>query len=262
MTERASPQLTDVESVVSELEQRGRQQATESPPKKKKKKRPIGSRRGVETVFRNAYRAHLDLIALAATKANIMISINGLILSFLFLSEAFSVSSDPLLDIPTAVFLVTCFVSMAFAIASALPDRRRGDWRPADFREHRANLLVFEDYTALTEEEYVPAMREALQDSDRIYDSMIRQLYILGAHANNRMRMLRLSYRVFLIGLGLSILTSFVALMVIYFVKMGFVRYMVMANLLLDLWKAKLSIAGDFLQYLQQHAVPIKYLKR
>ena len=217
MTERATPQLTDVESVLTDLERPGRPNAPEPPKKKaRKKKRSIGSRRGVETVFRNAYRAHLDLIALAATKANIMISINGLILSFLFLSEAFSVSSDPLLDIPTGVFLVTCFVSMAFAIMSALPDRRRGDWRPADFAEHRANLLVFEDYTALTEEEYVPAMREALQDSDRIYDSMIRQLYMLGAHANNRMRMLRLSYRVFLIGLGLSILTSFVALMVIY----------------------------------------------
>ncbi len=60
----------------------------------------IGSRRGVETLLRNSYRAHLDLIALAATKANIMISINGLILSFLFISEAFVMSAEPLLEIP------------------------------------------------------------------------------------------------------------------------------------------------------------------
>ena len=109
--------------------------AAETEPKAKKgkkggKKSKLGSNRGVETMFRTSYRTHINLSSLADTKANIMISINGLILSFLFLSEAFSVSSDPLLDIPTGVFLVTCFVSMAFAIASALPDRRRGDWRP------------------------------------------------------------------------------------------------------------------------------------
>jgi len=32
----------------------------------------LGTARGIETMFRNAYRAQLDLLALAATKANII----------------------------------------------------------------------------------------------------------------------------------------------------------------------------------------------
>ncbi len=37
------------------------------------------SSRGIETMFRNSYRTHIDMSGLADSKANIMISINGLI---------------------------------------------------------------------------------------------------------------------------------------------------------------------------------------
>ncbi len=190
--------------------------------KKRKKNKPekaetgIGSRRGVETLFRNAYRAHLDLISLAATKANIMISINGLILSFLFISEAFVMSAEPLLEIPTAIFLVTCFFSMAFAILSALPERCKIRGGLEDFRSDKANLLVFSQYALLPRDDYLAAMRELLQNGDRIYDSMIRQLYLLGRQANKKFKYLQISYAVFLVGLGISIVTSFVVMISLY----------------------------------------------
>ena len=52
-------------------------------------KAPLGTSKAVETMFRNALRTELDLIALAATKANIMISLNGIIISALMISGAF-----------------------------------------------------------------------------------------------------------------------------------------------------------------------------
>jgi hypothetical protein len=184
--------------------------------KGKKRDSGIGGRRGVETLFRNAYRAHLDLISLAATKANIMISINGLILSFLFISEAFVMSAEPLLEIPTGIFLITCFFSMAFAILSALPERckYRGDLE--DFRTDKANLLVFSQYAMLPKDEYLTAMRELLQNSDRIYNNMISQLYFLGHQANKKFKFLQISYTIFLVGLALSILTSFTVMTLLY----------------------------------------------
>ncbi|MCP3669882.1 MAG: hypothetical protein GY814_05525 [Gammaproteobacteria bacterium] len=185
--------------------------------KKTNKNGTIGSRRGVETLLRNSYRAHLDLIALAATKANIMISINGLILSFLFISEAFVMSAEPLLELPTGVFLLTCFLSMIFAILSALPDRNQNKWTVNDFMQDRANLLLFEDYADLSEDEYKTAMFNMLQNSPRIYSSMVRQLHSLGLHVNKRMKLLHVAYTVFMIGLGISMLTFFIVLVYISF---------------------------------------------
>ncbi len=211
-------------ALVAEMLEKVKQSAADEVVKVKKKKKDksekaeggFGSRRGVETLLRNAYRAHLDLISLAATKANIMISINGLILSFLFISEAFVMSAEPLLEIPTVIFLITCFLSMTFAILSALPERckTRGDLE--DFRAGKANLLVFSQYAPLSHDEYVMATRELLQNSARIYDSMIGQLYILGHQANKKFKFLHISYAIFLVGLGLSIISSIGVMSAIY----------------------------------------------
>ena len=55
----------------------------------------LGTNKGVETMFRNAVRSEMELLALAATKANIMISLNGFIVSALMISGAFIFSSSP-----------------------------------------------------------------------------------------------------------------------------------------------------------------------
>lgn len=204
------------QSVKEELVKDKKKGKKKNKNKRKKRDSGIGGRRGVETLFRNTYRAHLDLISLAATKANIMISINGLILSFLFISEAFVMSAEPLLEIPTAIFLITCFLSMAFAILSALPEscKSRGDLE--DFRTDKANLLVFSQYAMIPKDEYLTAMRELLQNSDRIYNNMTRQIYLLGYQANKKFKFLQISYKIFLVGLAISILASFTVMTVLY----------------------------------------------
>ncbi len=40
-------------------------------------------------------------------------------------------------------------------------------------------------------------MRELLHNSTRIYDSMAKQLYFLGTHANKRLKLLQVSYAIF-----------------------------------------------------------------
>jgi len=217
-----SPDKAVAAEMLDQVEQSTKKDPAKGKKKDKKKNKRekaetgVGSRRGVETLFRNAYRTHLDLISLAATKANIMISINGLILSFLFISEAFVMSAEPLLEIPTAIFLVTCFFSMAFAILSALPERCKIRGNLEDFRTDKANLLVFSQYAMLPEDDYLAAMRELLQNGDRVYDSMIRQLYLLGYQANRKFKYLQISYAIFLVGLGVSIFTSFAVMVAIY----------------------------------------------
>ena len=221
-TALAAEKLDQVEQSAREDLAKGKKKDKKNKNKNKREKAEtgIGSRRGVETLFRNAYRAHLDLISLAATKANIMISINGLILSFLFISEAFVMSAEPLLEIPTAIFLVTCFFSMAFAILSALPERCKIQGGLEDFRADKANLLVFSQYALLPRDDYLTAMRELLQNGDRIYDSMIRQLYLLGRQANKKFKYLQISYAVFLVGLGISIVTSFFVMISLYWAEL------------------------------------------
>ena len=93
------------------------EESTEITKKAKKKKKAAYSK-AVETMYRNSYRAQLDLISLAATKANIMISLNGFIVSILMVSGSFIFVNDPGFLVPAVIFLLTSASSIYFALSS------------------------------------------------------------------------------------------------------------------------------------------------
>ena len=170
----------------------------------KKSKNGVGSERAIETMFRCAYRTQLDLTALAATKANIMISLNGFILSVLTLAGPFVLFSQPVLIVPLGVFLCTCLASIIFAVLAARPRNMQNESTPGDFRKGRANILAFEQFSRLNEAQHLKLMKGLLRDNDLIYESMTRQIYHLGISADHKFCYLAKSYNVFLIGLSLT----------------------------------------------------------
>ena len=174
--------------------------------KKNKTKKELGSSRGIETMFRTAYRAQLDLTALAATKANIMISLNGLILSVLTLSGPFVLVAEPMFTAPIAVFLGTCLISIIFAVLAAQPKFVKSQNTIEEFKKDQANILVFEHFSSLNIAEHTKVMTGLLRNNKRIYKNMSRQLYLLGLDAHRKFRLLKYSYTAFLIGLTLSTL--------------------------------------------------------
>ena len=97
--------------------------ASKHAKKKRKDKlnKALGTNRGIETMFRSAYRVQMDLTGLADNKANMMISINGIIISIIIASVAPKLDANPWLLIPTTVFLLGNLVSIVYAIMAARP---------------------------------------------------------------------------------------------------------------------------------------------
>ena len=174
--------------------------------KKNKNKKELGSSRGIETMFRSAYRAQLDLTALAATKANIMISLNGLILSVLTLSGPFVLVAEPMFTAPIAVFLATCLASIIFAVLAAQPHFKKSTSTIDEFKKDQANILVFDQFSSLDIGEHSKVMTGLLRNNKRVYKNMSRQLYLLGTDAHRKYGLLKCSYMAFLIGLTVSTL--------------------------------------------------------
>ncbi|MFV0460990.1 MAG: Pycsar system effector family protein [Actinomycetales bacterium] len=187
-------------------------------------------------MFRNAYRAELDTIALAAMKANIMISLNGFIISALMISGAFIFASSPAFLLPAGVFLFTAATSIVFALLAASPERADlvsavGEWmrdvvarrarvtdlprrvlkasQPDD--QGRINLLIYEDRVRLPRDTYWDRMQELMADREQVYFSMSDHLYWLGTVADRKFRLLNLSYTAFRWGLVATVL-SFIGL--------------------------------------------------
>ena len=195
----------------------------------------LGTNKGVETMFRNAVRSEMELLALAATKANIMISLNGFIVSALMISGAFIFSSSPEFLIPASTFMITAAASIVFALLSASPERIgkmqaartwlkdfvRGRSRLRDLKTRlsstetrffggsQPNILIYEDRVKLQKDQYWEMMQEIMGDRKQIYEKMSDHLYWLGLLADKQFKYINLSYAVFRWGL-LASLVAFI----------------------------------------------------
>ncbi len=173
--------------------------------KKKKKGGGIGTSRGIETMFRTSYRVHMDLSSLADTKANIMISINGLIISITLASIAPRISVNPVLLWPTSILVVGCLLALVYAVLAARPRVSSKPLTLEDLRENRANILFFGNFVNMSEDDFVVGMKDLMLDTDHLYTNMVRDLYGLGQVLKRKFEMLRVSYNIFMVALVVGV---------------------------------------------------------
>lgn len=173
---------------------------------KTEKDKKLGSRkRGVSDMFRTSYRTHVELSAIADNKSNIMISINGIMISIIIASISPKIDANPWLLWPTAALLLSCLGSLIYAIRAARPRVSKEPVTLEDVRANRANILFFGNYHNMERGEFVEGIEELMVDEERLYDSMARDLYGLGMVLARKYELLRISYNIFMIGIILGV---------------------------------------------------------
>ena len=177
--------------------------------REKENKRPT---RGIETMFRVTSENHMTLSGMADTKANIMISINSIILSILVGILIRKFDEFPNLVIPTLIIVVVCLCAIVFAILATRPNISSGKFTKTDIRQKRTNLLFFGNFHRMQLEDYMWGMKEMLKDSDYLYGSLIKDIYFLGVVLGKKYRMLRISYTIFMFGFVIAILSFLLAI--------------------------------------------------
>jgi len=173
------------------------------------KKKP-GSNRGIETMFRNIYRVQMDLTSLADNKANMMISINGIIISIIIAAVAPKLDSNPWLMVPTTLLLLGTMVSLVFSILAAKPRVSPHPITLDDLRHSEGNLLFFGNFAKLEEPAFIEGMTELMHDREGIYEAMMRDIHGLGSVLNKKFQLLQHAYTLFMWALVAGVL-SFVA---------------------------------------------------
>lgn len=188
--------------------------------KKKKSKQPKGDDlelkqlnlgRGVETMYRTTYRTHVNLSSIADNKANIMLSINAIIISIIVANLVPQFSDSPHLIIPTAMLLFVCLTALVFAILSTQPKITEGKFTRDDIENKKSNLLFFGNFYNMPMDDFHWGVMEMIKDSDFLYSSMTRDLYYLGIVLAKKYKYLRICYSVFMYGLIISVVAFGVA---------------------------------------------------
>lgn len=181
--------------------------------KEQHKKPELSNTRPLDSMFRNAYRTQMDLVRLADIKANIMISINGFILSILVAGTGLNQQSEPWFFWSVGAFLITCLSSMFFAVLAARPRLRNPHRSPDEFYNEQANILFFYDQDSISADEYVEVINQLQGEPQKIYHHMSRHVHSLGKVVARKFRFLYIAYSLFIYGFGIS----FILFLLVFF---------------------------------------------
>ncbi|GAA4769347.1 MULTISPECIES: Pycsar system effector family protein [Flavobacterium] len=175
--------------------------------KKKKLEKLERPERGIDTMFRTTLSNHTRLSEIADSKANILLSVNAIIIS-IALSTLIPKLDSPgnvHLIVPTFILLMFSVISIIFAIMSTRPKVTSGTFTRQDIEDKKVNLLFFGNFYKMPLDEYQWAVNEMMKDRDYLYNSMIKDLYYLGLVLNRKYKLLRTTYTVFMIGIICSV---------------------------------------------------------
>ncbi|PIQ16367.1 MAG: HD family phosphohydrolase [Flavobacteriales bacterium CG18_big_fil_WC_8_21_14_2_50_32_9] len=172
----------------------------------RKKNKPDIPEKGIETMFRTALKNHMELSAMADNKANIMLSINALIISIVISALVSKFDKHPELVFPTVLLLIICLTAIVLATLSTKPKITSGKFTTQDVKEQKANLLFFGNFHKMQLHNYEWGMKEIMKDSNYLYSSLIRDLYFLGVVLAKKYTYLRWCYMVFMYGMILAVL--------------------------------------------------------
>jgi predicted metal-dependent HD superfamily phosphohydrolase len=185
--------------------------AEEKEKKGRDKAAQTRTERGIATMFRIMSENHVSLSQMADTKANIMISVNTIVLSILVSVLLGKLQYYPQFIVPTAILALVCLTAVIFAIRATRPNVTSGVFSEEDIRQKKANLLFFGNFFNMDLKDYEWGMKEMMNDSDYLYDSMIKDIYYLGKVLAKKYHFLRISYNVFMFGLVLAVLAFGIA---------------------------------------------------
>ena len=170
-----------------------------------------GTTKGMQTMLRLTSANHIRLSEMADSKANILISVNAIIISVILSVLLRKLQSDPYLTIPTLIFLISSVSTIVIAIMATRPKVNHGIFNEDDVRNKKTNLLFFGNFHKMPFDEYQRAMKVMMQDADYLYGSMLADIYNLGVVLGKKYKLIRLAYTLFMIGIITSVLAFAIA---------------------------------------------------
>ena len=169
-------------------------------------------KRGVETMYRSTYKNHINLSSMADSKANMMISINTIIMSIIItvVGGSFSLTEKTFVEnlrytVPICILLVGSLTSVIFAILSARPNVTSKEIDLEKIKQKKSSVLFFGNFTNMKLQEFINNMNELTEERDLLYDNMNIDIYFLGLVLTKKYSQLRISYNVFMGGLVLAV---------------------------------------------------------
>lgn len=174
------------------------------------KKEKDKTERERQTFYRVAFQNYSNLLQIADNKANIIISINALVISSLIALVSYgSISNQlemqrPIIFVPIILFLGLILCSTFLAVQVAKP-KIMGRSTDKSVKP-QFSMLFFGATDFYSFEEYLAETHRVLKSRAEIQDQMTLSLYYQGRVLSRKYKVLRQAYTVFTIALAFGVM--------------------------------------------------------
>jgi predicted metal-dependent HD superfamily phosphohydrolase len=175
--------------------------------KKEATTKKIAGSRSAQTLFRTALRNHINLSSMADNKANIMLSVNALIITFALPLLGKEVAVNKALLIPMVLLLTVCVTSMVFATLATRPIPMKGYSSMESIMAKKSNLFFFGNFYKMEFDEYEKGMLATISNADILDSTIMRDLFFLGKTIGNKFVYLRKCYTIFMYGIIITVIS-------------------------------------------------------
>jgi hypothetical protein len=174
--------------------------------------------RGRETLFRVSYQHQSKLIQIADYKANMNISLSTMVISAIVAIMGYGAVSGKVVDfnsnlmIPIVGIVISCLISMMYAIQAARPKLLLSHQSPNPGT--KSSLLFFGNIASYSQQDYIQKMRELMASENEMYDHMTIDLHNQGKILKRKFNLLLYSYQTMMFGFLINVVLFLVLLVI------------------------------------------------
>ena len=165
-------------------------------------------------IIRTTQRNNVELTHLADNKANVLLSLNAIMLTFLFPSVVSNIDFviENNLSVPLAILSLTCFLTIYISTMVLKPSRLD---KSRYFEGHFKNKspLFYGNIYKMSPSEFFDKMDMEFSDRKYIMENLQQDLFYSGKRLGYKMTWIRRAFDLFLVGLFFSLFSAALALL-------------------------------------------------
>lgn len=183
-----------------------------SKPKKRKKY----LNKNTLSILRTTLRNNIELTSIADNKANVLLSLNALMLTFLL------PLTIPYLDViqatglwmPFIVLALTCLVTIYLAVLVLKPGKFAGQGIKIENASDHLSPFFFGNFHMMDKAEFLDYSSDVLSDEYLVKSFVSNDFYHIGLRLAQKMRIVRYAFNFFIYGMSIAITMTIVVLFI------------------------------------------------
>ena len=189
------------------------------PPKKKKgkgKRKKEYFNKNSLSVLRTTRRNNMELTSIADNKANVLLSLNALMLTFLvpltipYLDRIMAYN----LGIPLIILALTCLVVIYIAVLVLKPGKFHGQGIKLDGNDNTVSPFFFGNFQNMKKADFLSYTSKVLGDEKLVKSYISNDFYHIGLRLAEKMKMIRTAFNIFIYGMAAAIILSIIMLII------------------------------------------------